>query len=139
MGHAISYRCPHCGYIFEANMGIGFLYSNLRNVLDCLAPAMHRKAKAVLDELHTDGPYNAENIEYEHRIFRSPATGLYYSRFYVKIASPTDGTTLFETVYKCPRTGVVLEMLSDMNAIKRNPCPECGKRGMEEAGGICWD
>ena len=49
------------------------------------------------------------------------------SKFYVKILSPTDGSIIYETKYKCPKTNVTIELVESDREIRWRPCPECGK------------
>jgi len=139
MGYTIRYHCPACHYTFDAQLGGGMLFWSLRNVLTSLGPSRRRTVSKILDDLDTDGSHSDKNFIYEYAIFRSPETGLYYDRFYVKILSPKDGSVLYETIYKCPKTKVAMELVENDEDIKKRPCPECGKKGMLGEMYELWD
>ena len=115
------------------------LFYNLRNVIDLLHHTKRKKVEKILDELKTDGDHGDENFTYFNAVFKSPKTGRYYNRLYVKILSPETGKVLYETIYKCPKTGKIMPLVMEGDEILNSPCPECkGKLSIGE-GLICWD
>jgi hypothetical protein len=139
MGYTIRFHCPSCHYTFDAFLGIGMLFWSLRNVLSSLSPSRRKTVSKILDELGTDGDHGDENFFYENAVFRCPATGLYYNRFYVKILSPDDGSVLYETRYRCPKSKVMMDLVMSDEEIKERPCPGCGDVGIEGEVSEMWD
>jgi len=75
MGHGITVECTNCDYIEIFQLGIGFMYSSLENVIDLISPKRKEKVLNILqDKL-------VQNVTYEHKLFACPKCNNLMSRF----------------------------------------------------------
>lgn len=153
MGSNCLISCRECFYMREFRIGIGMLYSpEALKDLDskyALLPDLIKSEETLAHIRELLEEKNADIVDgYGHRIYRCPNCGEFQENFYLRL--DYDGGS-YEVPYNCPECGAPLELV-DLNTggsgwgevepldIKKYPCPQCGKHGLQYSeGGILWD
>ena len=135
------FRCPECGYDFEAITGVGFSFPQVyaETVSKMKSGELGGEAQRFFTE-HPDGAICCDYV-----VMRCENCGEYDSRESLAMYVP-DGKIYAEYPHKCRRCGGNLkaaEIFSedeygDETLIRPVMCPHCG-REMEEAASILWD
>ena len=129
MGHGITVECTNCDYIEIFQLGIGFMYSSLENVIDLISPKRKEKVLNILqnEEVHT--------VDYGHELFVCPKCNTLASRFEFLI-SYNNGKT-YGPYFRCPECRLKLVLLKE--PIENIPCPKCGDRTLTQFEAYMWD
>ncbi|MGA9750186.1 MAG: hypothetical protein WBS54_00175 [Acidobacteriota bacterium] len=131
MGEGYTVRCTACGWSRSDLMtGVGWVYSDLENVLDAIEPPWRGEVRALLKE----GRVLTNNLG--HALHRCPGCGDISSHFVVDLALKGGGS--FHTRFHCTLCGTELVHTSP-GELKRAPCPACGRKALTSEETMLWD
>jgi hypothetical protein len=131
MGSEITVECTNCHSAKSFTLGVGFLYSSLRSVMNVI----HYKRRPLISEILDNHDVHA--TDYEHRIYRCPKCNRLYERFYVKILY--DQNDVYETIFRCGKCRITLEQVKDEMEASSYPCAFCGQKALLVKEDLLWD
>ena len=131
MGSGITVTCKTCREEESFWLGIGMMYSDLKNVITNVHYTRRDVVLKILDE------HDVSKTKFEHRLFYCQKCHRLYERFYVKILY--DSSELYESIFKCNKCKRVLSPVDDLERIKGIPCSKCGKISLDYVEDLNWD
>lgn len=129
MGQGIFTECTT--YHDEKNclLGVGMMYSSLKNVID----KFHWINRKKINEFSRKGTVISES--FEHRLYYCEKCMTPHSRFWIRLERK-DGE-VFETVFKCPKCRS--RMIEGDLDFTKYVCSKCGQKTLSAMGEIFWD
>lgn len=133
MGDSIRFSCSNCDYSAEFLLGVGMMYSSLKNVLDSAVDNKIQR-EIILDILEH---HKVDAAQYEHAVYRCNHCDALTEGLFVKILY--DRISKYEIAYACPGCGCQLQHIKRPKSIK-GACPSCHNKTLVAGpGGIDWD
>lgn len=134
MGTGLVYVCRHCGREFQAYLGVGMMYPQVRQqaMNDARSGELGEKAKRFFAE-HPDATINAQNV-----IAQCEDCGNYEMVMDMTMHAAKDGQDLQEPYdHRCKQCGGSMHILAAETPGKLT-CPDCGD-DMVVKDFIMWD
>ena len=133
MGEEIQITCKSCNYSDSFTIGVGMLYSDLKNVIDLIH---YKRRDIVLDILEN---HKIKFCDFGHEVYTCSKCNNLYSRFYVEIDYDEDKKYLSK--FKCNRCKTELTKLKDSELENplNLPCPKCKNISLEQSPTMLWD
>ncbi|MFW2437795.1 MAG: hypothetical protein ACN4GR_00320 [Arenicellales bacterium] len=129
MGQGIITKCTTCHDEKEYLLGVGMMYSSLKNVTGGIHWINRRK----IDEFSQNGTVISE--QFEHRLYFCEKCLTPHSRFWIRLER--EGGEVFETVFKCPKCRS--RMIQGDLDFTKYVCSLCGMKTLSAIGKMMWD
>ncbi len=129
MGQGIITKCATCNDEKKYLLGVGMMYSSLKNVTGRIHSINRRK----INEFSRNGAIIRE--QFEHRLYFCKKCLIPHSRFWIRLERE-DGK-VFETVFKCPQCRS--RMIPGDLDFTKYACSLCGMKTLTVIGEMLWD
>lgn len=133
MGYGFELKCKECDYSQNFFLGIGMMYSDLKNVVN---EENIKSKKLRKDIMEITDNHSVEESTFSHELYRCEKCGKLYRKFYVELHY--DEEKVFKTEYHCVKCRETLKIV-DVDKIENIACPKCHNRRLYRDMEMLWD
>jgi DNA-directed RNA polymerase subunit RPC12/RpoP len=133
MGYGFELKCKECDYSQNFFLGIGMMYSELKNVVNQDNIKSKKLRNNILDIIDN---HSVEKCSYSHQLYRCEKCGRLNRKFYVELHY--DEGKVFKTEYNCVKCREPLKVV-DTDYVEEISCPQCCNKKLYRDMEMLWD